>query len=64
VRLWRLDEVARLDLAGIALGGGAAGATVRVRALASGKVFRGVVRASGIVEIDRGGADGFGAGGQ
>jgi hypothetical protein len=64
VRLWRQDGVARLDLAGIALGSGAAGSRVRVRVLASGKVFRGMVRAPGVVELDGADPDGFGAEGQ
>jgi hypothetical protein len=52
VRLWRDDGRVRLDLAGVALNGGAAGAVVRVRLAPSGKVLRGVVRGPGMVELD------------
>jgi hypothetical protein len=62
VRLWRRNSVARIDLAGVALGGGAAGAAVRVRVAPGGAVLRGTVRGPGSVELDRWQGSGFSGG--
>jgi hypothetical protein len=59
VRVWRWDGVAAIDLAGIALESGAAGARVRVRVSPGGAVLRGTVRAAGSVELEAPGSGGF-----
>jgi Chaperone for flagella basal body P-ring formation len=64
VRLWLRTPVARIDLSGIAMEGGAPGEMIRVRIAPGGKVFRGTVRAAGSVELDAAGGQGFRGEGQ
>ena len=64
VRLWLRTPVARIDLSGIALEGGAPGEVIRVRIAPGGKVFRGTVRAVGSVELDAADGQGFRGEGQ
>ena len=56
VRLFRSDPSIHIELAGVALDNGAAGAQIRVRVPGQGKVFRGTVRTASSVELGIAGA--------
>jgi hypothetical protein len=64
VRVWRRDGVVSIDLAGVALDRGSAGAGIRVRVSPGGVVLRGTVRGPASVELDVNARSGFAGEGQ
>jgi hypothetical protein len=64
VRLWRQDPVTRINLSGVALDAGTAGAIIRVRVGPNAFVLRGTVRSADSVELEAANGTGFVGAGQ